>query len=542
MRRDKKSNGCANASMKEELKQILDDTEASIQNPYRLFDFSRWPRCSSSSCPSLAQWRAESGGTKTKKNKSNKRKESSVGNSASNGKGSWIHRPEKSGECKCDYNPHCLVSLGVFPPQDINTVTDKDRHEKVGVINSNSPIPALDDTYISEEFEFRKVQWVPYQTVKKHLEQVIIPYCQQSNISSTEQFVAAIEIFHKSLLPEQAIPRKDADVTNADCQTVLITLPPGIKNLGATCYLNSQLQCLSLNPAFREGVISWRRKLTATSSSSTLTNLTSTMSGVMQRLQKILFMMHCGSYSVISAEKLAQSLGIENDEMQDPNEFSRLLFDRMHEMFQESNVMKDLLPNIFQGTCEYVTECQNCHTRSVREEHFMDLTLPILKGTSSADVQSFLDAYLSTKELLTGDNQYACNLCKTKCDASREIHLRSVPPVLNLQLSRYIFDLKTLTKRKTLAKVRLPITISIPVEMSEENCTTTTASTPNRLNSKRRRINDDGNSKNNKIDTNSKLDQKEYILCGVVSASLFFFQAYPLRRAALYSYSFSCVL
>jgi ubiquitin C-terminal hydrolase len=401
---------------------------------------------------------------------------------------------------------------------------DKDRHDKGGVIDSDvidsdSPISTLGCSFISEELQFRKALWVPYQIVKKHLEQIIIPHCQHRKSSSTEQLVAAIETFHRSLLPENAIPPKDtvADITNEDNQTVLITLPPGIKNLGATCYLNSQLQCLSLNPVFREGVISWQKMLTTTSANSTPTNLTSTMSGVMQRLQKILFMMHCGSYSVISAEKLAQSLGIENDEMQDPNEFSRLLFDRMHEMFQESNEMKDLLPNIFQGTCEYVTECQKCHTRSVREEHFMELTLPILKGTSSADVQSFLDSYLSTKELLTGDNQYACDLCKTKCDASREIHLRSVPPVLNLQLSRYIFDLKTFTKRKTLAKVRLPSAISIPIETSEEKYTTTTY--PDRLNSKRRRTNGNGNSKNYNINTNSKLAQKEYILCGVVSTA-----------------------
>lgn len=49
-----------------------------------------------------------------------------------------------------------------------------------------------------------------------------------------------------------------------------------------------------------------------------------------------------------------------------------------------------------------------------------------------------LDDYLSVEEL-QGDNQYFCETCNGRVDATRSIKLQTLPNVLNLQLKRYDF-------------------------------------------------------------------------------------------------------
>lgn len=43
-------------------------------------------------------------------------------------------------------------------------------------------------------------------------------------------------------------------------------------------------------------------------------------------------------------------------------------------------------------------------------------------------------------EVLEGSNQYACEVCAGKRDATRQMVLRGLPPYLCLQLQRFVFD------------------------------------------------------------------------------------------------------
>ena len=45
-------------------------------------------------------------------------------------------------------------------------------------------------------------------------------------------------------------------------------------------------------------------------------------------------------------------------------------------------------------------------------------------------------------EELDGDNQYLCDTCGCKRNATRQMRLRSLPPFLCLSLQRFVFNMK----------------------------------------------------------------------------------------------------
>ncbi|CAB9522452.1 Probable ubiquitin carboxyl-terminal hydrolase creB [Seminavis robusta] len=301
---------------------------------------------------------------------------------------------------------------------------------------------------------------------------------------------------------DQEEPRmKDDDDTTSLGGTIKIAQPVGLSNLGATCYLNSQLQCLAQNQAFLAGLFSWR------SQEDKGDNHAGVMNAVLTNLQSLLAQMVEGSKKTVTTIDFSTALGLEHDEQQDPNEFARLLFERMHESFQQQPSLATLLPSLFEGVTTYETTCLTCKRVSIRKEKFMDLTLAIVdyekkpKGligrttktimdffgysncSADTDLEYCLKNYLSTEEF-TGDNQYFCGTCGCKRDATRETKLGELPPVLNFQLSRYVFDMKTLTKKKLTKEVLLPRKLRVPVKVSDA--------------------------------VGERIDNKEYVLCAVM--------------------------
>ena len=64
-------------------------------------------------------------------------------------------------------------------------------------------------------------------------------------------------------------------------------------------------------------------------------------------------------------------------------------------------------------------------------------------------------------EIMDGDNQYYCDNCKRKCNATRMTKLAMLPPVLNLQLLRFVYDRNSNYKKKLTNKIKFSETLDL---------------------------------------------------------------------------------
>ena len=293
---------------------------------------------------------------------------------------------------------------------------------------------------------------------------------------------------------------RDGDSVSAT-RNVRLALPPGIENLGCTCYLNTQLQCLAQCLAFCQGIFSWRPPA-SNASPAGATATQDRMQNVLLFFQRLLAELRLGGSRAINTLDFSNALGLDHHEQQDPNEFSRLFLERMDETLRatsgiaastdskvhDGDNLTTLLSHLFQGQMRYETICQHCHSTTERHEDFRDLNLPIedcgsgggigskpkkpgqlsmlsfLTSSEPEDlsVQQCLDAYCQP-EHLQDDNRYWCDACQAKRDATRQVSFARLPPVLNVQLCRYVYDRASGSKKKRSDPVRLPLELRVTI-------------------------------------------------------------------------------
>ncbi|XP_074604530.1 ubiquitin carboxyl-terminal hydrolase 48-like isoform X2 [Brevipalpus obovatus] len=258
----------------------------------------------------------------------------------------------------------------------------------------------------------------------------------------------------------------------------------GLKNLGATCYVNCSLQVWFHNPFFREAIYKWRpeddEKEIAAQLNRDLLSTESTGSNELVKynpvsaggqLQVIFAKLQFSSKRYIDPTPFVNSLQLDVCLQQDAQEFSKLFLTLLEEELrsQKNPSVRNIIQTQYCGEYDYVTRCSNCNQEFTFPSKFYELSLNI-KGHK--DVHECLDEFFSP-EILEGSNQYHCNVCQSKQNVVRTIRLRKCPPYLNLQLLRFIYDRQKRLRKKLNTSIKFPLTLDMKkyFHHNEKGCT-----------------------------------------------------------------------
>ncbi|XP_056894156.1 ubiquitin carboxyl-terminal hydrolase 24 isoform X2 [Takifugu flavidus] len=218
----------------------------------------------------------------------------------------------------------------------------------------------------------------------------------------------------------------------------------GLKNGGATCYMNAVFQQLYMQPGLAEAFLSIEDDTDQPEES------------VFYQVQSLFGHLMESKLQYYVPENFWKIFKMWNRELyvreqQDAYEFFTSLVDQLDEYLKKMG-REQIFKNTFQGIFSDQKICKDCPHRYEREETFMALNLGV---TSCQSLEISLDQFVRG-EVLEGSNAYYCEKCKEKRTTVKRTCIKSLPSVLCIHLMRFGFDWESGRSIKYDEQIRFP--------------------------------------------------------------------------------------